>query len=174
MKIFRIQLLVLLSAALFFNCGGKEEKKKDGFTYEKSSTQKEAETKTADDNVANIVLTANDMMQYNTKEIKVKAGQKVRLTLKHIGKLDVNVMGHNFVLLKQGVDLVAFATKASTQKDNKYIPKEAEGNIIAHTDMIGGGQTATIEFDAPEAGTYEYLCSFPAHYAMMRGKFIVE
>ena len=172
MKIIKIQLLSLFSVTLMFNCGGKEEKKKDGFTYEKTNTQRGSETK-ADDNVANIVLTANDMMQYNTKEIKVKSGQKVKLTLSHVGKLDVNVMGHNFVLLKKGTDLVAFATEASTQRDNKYIPKDSS-DIIAHTDLIGGGQTTTIEFDAPEVGTYEFLCSFPGHYAMMRGKFIVE
>ncbi|GGK11787.1 azurin [Yeosuana aromativorans] len=153
-------------------CGNKEDKKKDGFTYEKSNTQKASETKT-EDNVANIVLTANDMMQYNTKEIKVKSGQKVKLTLRHVGKLGVNVMGHNFVLLKKGTDLVAFATEASTQRDNKYIPKDSS-DIIAHTDLIGGGQATSIEFDAPEAGTYEFLCSFPGHYTMMRGKFIVE
>ena len=96
MKIFRIQLLVLLSATILLNCGGKEEKKKEGFSYEKSSSQENSGTKNADANVVNIVLTANDMMQYNTKEIKVKAGQRVRLTLRHIGKLDVNIMGHNF------------------------------------------------------------------------------
>ena len=173
MKIFRIQLLVLLSATILLNCGGKEEKKKEGFSYEKSSSQENTEIKNADANVANIVLTANDMMQFNLKEIKVKAGQRVRLTLRHIGKLDVNIMGHNFVLLKQGTDLVAFATAAATQKESKYIPVGTE-DVIAHTDIIGGGQVATIEFDAPEVGTYEFLCSFPAHYAMMRGQFIVE
>lgn len=172
MKIIRVQILFLFSMILLVGCGNKEEKKKEGFSYEKSSTQKKPETKT-DDNLANIVLTANDMMQYNTKEIKVKAGQKVKLTLRHVGKLDVNVMGHNFVLLKQGTDLVGFATKASYQKDNNYIPKDSS-DIIAHTNLIGGGQVTSIEFDAPAAGTYEFLCSFPGHYAMMRGHFIVE
>jgi azurin len=173
MKIIRIQLLALFASVLLFNCGNKEEKKQEGFSYEKSSSQTVADTKKADDNVVNIVLTGNDMMQYSTKEIKVKAGQKVRLTLRHIGKLDVNIMGHNFVLLKKDVDLVAFAAAAATQKENKYIPQGTE-DVIAHTDIIGGGQVTTIEFDAPEVGTYEYLCSFPAHYAMMRGQFIVE
>ena len=121
MKIIRIQLLVLLSATILISCGGKEEKKKEVFTYEKSSLQENSETKNVEANVTNIVLTANDMMQYNTKEIKVKAGQKVKLTLRHIGKLDVNIMGHNFVLLKNGTDLVAFATAAATQKENKYL-----------------------------------------------------
>jgi azurin len=173
MKIIRIQLLAILASALFFNCGNKEEKKQEGFSYEKANSQKDTDTKKTDDNVVNIVLTGNDMMQYSTKEIKVKAGQKVRLTLRHIGKLDVNIMGHNFVLLKKDVDLVAFAASAATQKDNKYIPQGTQ-DVIAHTDIIGGGQVTTIEFDAPEVGTYEYLCSFPAHYAMMRGQFIVE
>ena len=172
MKMIRIQLLAVFSALLLLNCGGKEEKKNEGFSYEKSNTSEKAVSK-AESNVANVVLTANDMMKYNTNEIKVKAGQKVKLTLRHVGKMDVNIMGHNFVLLKKDADLVAFATAASTQKDNNYIPKESQ-DIIAHTDMIGGGQVTTIEFDAPEVGTYEFLCSFPAHYAMMRGKFIVE
>ena len=46
--------------------------------------------------------------------------------------------------------------------------------IIVHTEMIGGGEETTIEFDAPEAGEYDFLCSFPAHYAIMRGKFVVQ
>ena len=40
--------------------------------------------------------------------------------------------------------------------------------------MIGGGQSDTIEFDAPEPGTYDFICSFPGHYSVMKGKFIVE
>jgi azurin len=31
-----------------------------------------------------------------------------------------------------------------------------------------------IEFIAPEKGTYDYICSFPGHFAMMKGKLIVE
>lgn len=173
MKLIRIQLLVLFSAVLMFNCGGKEEKKKEVFSYEKTNSQAENVSNSDDANVANVVITGNDLMQFSTKEIKVKTGQKVRLTLRHVGKLDANIMGHNFVLLKNGVDLVTFATAAAIERDNKYLPKDSQ-DIIAHTDLIGGGQVTTIEFDAPEPGTYEFLCSFPGHYAMMRGNFIVE
>ncbi|MCL4161054.1 UNVERIFIED_CONTAM: hypothetical protein GTU68_056724 [Idotea baltica] len=112
-------------------------------------------------------------MQFNKKEIKVKAGKKVKITLKHIGKMDKNVMGHNFVLLKQGVNLMAFGNKAATARDNDYIPLGNQ-DVIAHTKMLGGGETAVIEFDAPEAGTYEFLCSFPGHSGLMKGQFIVE
>jgi len=40
--------------------------------------------------------------------------------------------------------------------------------------MLGGGETTTIEFTAPGAGIYDYICSFPAHYGLMKGKLIVE
>ena len=63
--------------------------------------------------------------------------------------------------------------KAAASKSNDYIP-EGTIEVIAHTKMIGGGETTVIEFVAPEAGTYTYICSFPGHYAMMKGKLIVE
>lgn len=170
MKIIRIPLLVILFGSLLFNCGGKEEKKKEGFTYEKTSA---SETNNNNSDEANIVITSNDVMQFSVKEIKAKAGQKVKLTLRHIGKLDVNIMGHNVVILKPGVNLAEFAAKAAGFKDNKYIPTNSE-DILVHTDLIGAGQTSVIEFTAPEAGTYDFLCSFPGHFGMMQGKFIVE
>jgi len=62
---------------------------------------------------------------------------------------------------------------SSTEKVNDYIPKDTQ-DVIVHTKIIGGGETTTIEFDAPAVGTYDFICSFPAHFAMMNGKFIVE
>ncbi len=118
-----------------------------------------------------IVINSNDQMRFDKSEIRVKAGEKIKLTLNHTGKLPKNAMGHNFVLLEKGVDMADFAMKAMNAKDNQYIP--AKG-VIAHTKLIGGGESTTIEFTAPAKGTYEFLCSFPGHYAMMKGKFIVE
>lgn len=168
MKIFRILILTVFSAVLLA-CGGKEEKKKEGFSYEKKSEV----SKEVENNPNDVVITGNDAMQFNKKEIKVEAGKKVKITLRHIGKMNKNVMGHNVVILKQGVNLTAFGNKAATEAANGYIPKGTT-DVIAHTKMIGGGETAVIEFDAPEPGTYDFLCSFPGHYALMKGKFIVE
>ncbi|AVR46817.1 azurin [Christiangramia fulva] len=121
--------------------------------------------------VRTIVINANDQMRFDTSEIKVKAGDRVRLTLNHTGKLAKNVMGHNFVLLTQGTDVAKFAQAAMSEKDNDYIPSTG---FIAHTKIVGGGESTSIEFNAPKKGTYDFLCSFPGHYAMMKGKFIVE
>ena len=127
-----------------------------------------------DGSTVTIRLTGDDMMKYNLNKIEVKEGQKIKLTLTHIGKMPVEAMGHNFVLLKPEITVEAFANEAALAKDNKYIPESQKDNIIAHTDMIGGGQSASIEFDAPAKGSYKYLCSFPAHYVNMQGDFIVN
>jgi len=168
MKVFQVVLVLIFSGAVI-GCGGKKEEKKEGFSYEKKTTT----SKKVESNPNDVVITSNDAMQFNKKEIKVKAGEPVKITLKHIGKMDKNVMGHNFVLLKQGVSLVVFANKAASFATNQYIPKATE-DVIAYTKIIGGGETAVIEFDAPAAGEYEFLCSFPGHSGMMKGKFIVE
>ncbi|MGN8224500.1 azurin [Gracilimonas sp. BCB1] len=120
-----------------------------------------------------VTIESNDRMQFDLSEIKVEAGQTVVLTLKHVGKLPKAAMGHNWVLLKQGVDIQAFGSAASKAAGNEYIPEGTE-DVIVHTKLIGGGQETTIEFTAPEAGTYDYICSFPGHYALMKGKLIVE
>lgn len=167
-------LLAATASAVLLSCGGKEEKKTEKFEYQEAEeTTTEAPAATADSNVADIVLVGDDLMKFNLKEIKVKAGQKVKLTLRHSGKLDVKVMGHNFVLLAQGTDLPAFALEAASASTTDYIPANSTA-VLAHTKMIGGGGTDVIEFDAPAAGTYDFICSFPGHFAMMQGKFIVE
>lgn len=170
MKSLKSFIVLLAVSMLSFGCGGEEKKedKKDNIRIQTKSDEAKP-----DENVANLSITGDDLMQYSTKELRVKEGQKVRLTLRHIGKMEKNVMGHNVVILKQGVDAAEFAARAATERDNDYIPPGSD-QIIAYTQMIGGGQTTTIEFDAPAAGEYDFLCSFPAHFALMNGKFIVE
>lgn len=121
-----------------------------------------------------IVIKGSDAMQFDLKEIKVKAGQKVKLTLTHSGKLAKTAMGHNWVLLKPGTDVAAFGSKAAAARETEYIPKSEEASIIAHTKLVGGGESDTVEFTAPAKGTYTYICSFPGHYALMKGTFVVE
>ena len=120
-----------------------------------------------------VVIESNDQMRFNLSEIKVKEGQTVVLTLKHVGKLPKTAMGHNWVLLKQGVEMGKFAQAAVQARDTDYVPEGSEDIIVA-TELIGGGEETTIEFTAPAKGEYTFICSFPGHYALMNGKFIVE
>ncbi|MEL4306808.1 azurin [Joostella sp. CR20] len=171
MKLYSKLAACLFSVAII-SCGdGKKEKKEEKFQYEQEQTS--TKTSGAEESQNNVVITANDMMKFSKNEIKVKAGEKVTITLKHVGKLDKKVMGHNLVILKADADLVDFATAATSAVNNEYIPEGTDA-VIAHTKLIGGGESDTITFDAPAAGTYTFLCSFPGHFAAMQGKFIVE
>jgi len=120
-----------------------------------------------------IVIESNDQMRFNLSEITVKQGQTVVLTLKHVGKLPKAAMGHNWVLLQPGTDLATFAMKSMKARDNEYVPTEAP-EVVVNTILLGGGEETTIEFDAPAPGIYSFICSFPGHYALMQGTFIVE
>lgn len=171
MKVFRSLLLVVFSLTLCMGCGSKEDKKKTSFSYDKKT---DVTDKKETENPNIVVITSNDAMQFSTKVIKVKATGKVKITLKHLGKLDKKIMGHNFILLKQGTDLNAFGNKAATAVDTEYIPADMQDAVIARTKLIGGGETAVVEFDTPAVGEYQFLCSFPGHYIVMNGKFIVE
>lgn len=163
--------LFFFLAMFFAACQTSEPKATDETTTE-TEAQPAEEAPAA--NVTEVVLNAGDDMKYDKTEIKVKEGETVKVTLNHIGKAPLAAMGHNFVLLKPGVDMEKFATAAISAKDNDYIPPSMTNDVIAHTTTIGGGETTDVEFPAPAKGTYEFLCSFPGHHATMHGKFIVE
>ena len=174
MKNLKLAFLFLATIGMV-SCGDKKEENEE-MKLESPSTSTEsmeAGENSSDEKMVELTITGNDQMQYNKKELKVKAGQTVKLTLTHVGKMDVNVMGHNWVLLKKGTDISEFGNAAASAKDNDYIPAGTDA-VITHTKMIGGGESVTIEFEAPVAGTYDFICSFPGHYALMKGKFIVE
>ena len=122
-------------------------------------------------NISNVLeLTANDQLKFDKNELHVKANEKVTLTLKNIGTMPKESMGHNFILLKDGIDLAAFAKEAISAPD--HIPA-SDPAIIAHTKLLGPGESDTIEFTLP-AGEYIYICSFPGHYLTMTGSLTAE
>lgn len=165
----KIALFLALSGTIAACTGGEKEAE----TTTEVAAETEEVTTEAADGVVKIDLYSSDQMKFDQTELKATAGSKVELTLTHTGTMAKEVMGHNFVLLKQGTDLVAFTTEASKAADNAYVPAGSDA-VIAHTELIGGGGSTTITFDAPAAGTYDFICSFPGHYALMKGKFIVE
>ncbi len=49
--------------------------------------------------------------------------------------------------------------------------------MIAHTSLIGGGQTTSVSFPVSKIqgdGPYEFFCSFPGHSTVMKGSISVE
>jgi len=123
-----------------------------------------------------IKIEGHNNLRFTVETIKASPGEKLKITMTTITDMDKSQMAHNWVLLKQGTDAMNFVTKGLQHTDNDFIDPALEDKIIAHTDMVGGGETDSIVFTVPEKkGTYEYICTFRAHYqAGMKGKLIVE
>ena len=164
----KINILLLL--IIVISCGGNADSKKNKFEYKAIEKKEEDSNKNSKETF--IIINSNDLMKFDQNELRVFEGQKITLTLNHTGKMSKEIMGHNFVLLKKKTNLSDFAQRAMLARENEYIPKGDE--TIAYTKMIGGGESDTITFTAPEKGSYTYICTFPGHYGLMKGVLIVS
>ena len=122
------------------------------------------------------VIEGNDMLQFNLKEMVVSANCKeVTVTLKHTGAMPANVMGHNWVLTNN-TDFMPVAQAGGVAGiENNYVPV-GDQRVLAATTIIGGGQETSVTFsiDSLVVGDdYTFFCSFPGHYAIMKGAFKV-
>jgi len=169
---------VVAGAVLAAACGGNQ-------TNDESTNATEATTEQqapvadipglADVSVSNeIVVEGNDLMQYSETLFRVKAGEPVKLTFKNVGEMPKESMGHNVVVLQPGTDLPAFGGEAIKAVDSEYIPATFASSIVAHTKLLGPGESDEIEFTLDDKGVYLFVCSFPGHYGVMNGKIVAE
>ena len=123
-----------------------------------------------------VTITGNDTMQFDKREFTVKSGEKVELEFKNIGKLPKIAMGHNLVILKKGISSLKFGQKVMSlgASATNALPEGSMEDVIAATKLLGPGENETLTFTAPEPGDYQFVCSFPGHFAMMRGIMVVK
>lgn len=122
-------------------------------------------------------IESEDTLRYapNTIEIPL-ACQSFTITLKHKGRLPKLAMGHNLVLAKlSDLDGVA-RTGMLAGADHQYIdPKDAR--VLAHTSVIGGGETTSVTFDVAKlipSERYGFVCTFAGHSPVMRGTIVLK
>ena len=142
--------LIILLATMIINCSGG-----------------------ASDEVTVITLgSLGDEMKYDTTEFTVKAGSKVKLTMKNNASLEYDgEMLHNVVILldeSQASDVLEYAEL----NDGNPV---ASNSILAMTTLADKQEETSVEFVAPKKpGKYLYICTYIAHGATMRGYMIVE
>jgi azurin len=109
-----------------------------------------------------------------TQEIlEVPAGSNVTLTFTNKTAPTDNVL-HNWVLVKESDSAAVLQDAITAGPDAGWLKKD-DSRVIAHTKLIGGGETDVITFAAPPAGQYVFVCSFPGHHpGGMKGLFVVK
>ncbi|MEM1296273.1 MAG: PVC-type heme-binding CxxCH protein, partial [Verrucomicrobiota bacterium] len=117
------------------------------------------------------IATLIEKMSYDVKELTVQAGKKIKLTF-----ANPDFMPHNLLVVQPG---------SSNEVGNAAMALGAEGfakqfrpdsdKIIAGTKMLDNGEEETIEFYAPkDPGNYEFVCTFPGHFMLMKGLLKVK
>jgi len=118
------------------------------------------------------VVGSNDDMLFEVRKITIsRSCVDFTITLKHHGRAAKEIMGHNLVITKVK-DLEGLALEGQKYGiDNDYLVPN-DKRIIAHTKMIGGGESDTITFKVANFAAdtkYGYICTYPGHFVMMRG-----
>tara|TARA_B100001245_G_scaffold82665_1_gene59373 strand:+ start:329 stop:790 length:462 start_codon:yes stop_codon:yes gene_type:complete len=149
-KIKMKKTLIILLATMIINCSGG----------------------TSDEVTVITLGSLGNEMKYDTTEFTVKAGSKVKLTMKNNASLEYDgEMLHNVVILldeSQASDVLEYAEL----NDGNPV---ASNSILAMTTLADKQEETSVEFVAPKKpGKYLYICTYIAHGATMRGYMIVE
>lgn len=110
-------------------------------------------------------------LRYDIEEIEVNAGDKIELVFDNDDD-----MQHNVVIVQpETADEVGEAAMQLGLQGGamNYVPDS--DNVLYHTSVLMPGRSETIYFTAPETpGTYTYVCTFPGHHIIMRGRLVVR
>jgi azurin len=123
-----------------------------------------------------VQIEVGDNMKFVPAAIAAAPGESIKVVIRHVGKLPKAAMGHNFVLLKKGVDAKKLVEACSSAADTDYIATSVTPQLLAYTRLIGPGETADATFTAPAGrGDYMFVCTFPGHFAVgMKGTLTVK
>ena len=117
-------------------------------------------------------IEGNDAMQFNVGSITVPSScSEFTINMQHTGKLPVAAMGHN-VVISLTSDLEAIATDGMTAGLAADHVKADDARVVAHSKMVGGGESTSVTFPVSKiqgAGPDSFFCSFPGHWAIMKG-----
>jgi len=120
-----------------------------------------------------IRLEAIPGLLFDQKKIIVKRGERISLDFKN-----TDTIPHNWVLCAPGSgERVGMASNELLANPEAaamhYVPDSEE--VLHYTPMRYHNHRYLLHFNAPEkVGRYPYLCTFPGHWAVMRGELVVE
>lgn len=124
-----------------------------------------------------IDLKADDAMKFDKSEVTVSAScPEITINLEHVGKLPVGAMGHNVVVSPSESWQAAAQDGMKAGAAQGYVTP-GDARILVATKMVGGGEKTSTTFPGSKlsaGGAYTFYCSFPGHWALMKGTLVVE
>ena len=161
---------LILSVTILISCGSSENKSSDVKTNDVNSIETVEKEKNWEEFTVGAVGNTMSEMKFDKKNITVQAGSWVRINLVNEG-VDPAML-HNIVFVKYGTRKEVAKQSIEAGPDLQFVPKSPD--VIAYSDLADPGETVVLEFEAPEKGNYEFICTYPGHSEIMRGYFFVK
>lgn len=114
---------------------------------------------------------------FQPSRIVCAPGQSLRLRLINALAPRGADLAHNFVVLRAGTDVNAFARAGvDARADQNYIPESFQKDVLGQSALVHPGQTLEFALVAPSAaGEYPFVCAFPGHCILgMQGLLSVQ
>jgi glucose/arabinose dehydrogenase/lysophospholipase L1-like esterase/azurin len=120
-----------------------------------------------------VIRTVREQMRYDTPRLVVEAGKPFEIIIEND-----DFMPHNLVVVKPGsrekVGLAAdkMSPERLDRQGRAFVPNSPD--VLGATRLLEQGMKETLKLTAPtDAGTYEFVCTFPGHWPVMWGTLIV-
>jgi len=164
------KIALILSVTILISCGSSENKSTETKTNDINTNESVENEINWEEFTVGAVGNTMSEMKFDKKNITVKAGSWVRINLVNEG-VDPAML-HNIVFVKYGTRKEVAKQSIEAGPDLKFVPKSSD--VIASSDLANPGETVILEFEAPEKGNYEFICTYPGHSEIMRGYFFVK
>ncbi|MCI0432865.1 MAG: plastocyanin/azurin family copper-binding protein [Gemmatimonadetes bacterium] len=128
-----------------------------------SFPQSPAQRSAAPDTVITVRTTGNNLA-FEPDRLTVKAGATIRIRY-----INESTLGHNLVIVKTDDDIDPLGAAAYDAASTGYVPMQHRDRMIAWTALASPGQTVEVDFTAPPAGTYPFVCLVDGHFNVMVG-----
>ncbi len=112
------------------------------------------------------IASDGDQLTFSPMELSCRSGAHVRLTFHNAARYVS--FEHNWVLIAPHSFDAVVAGALAAGAGNGWVQVN-DPRVLAHTRMCARGQMATVEFIAPAAGDYLFICSYPGHAESMWG-----
>lgn len=101
--------------------------------------------------------------QFSPDSWSIPAGEEISIDITNDG-----TVLHEWVLMQPGVSIESEADLPATEE-------ELLADFVYVEDEVEAGDTKTLTFDAPAAGTYQVICAIEGHFdGGMEGTLTVE
>lgn len=124
-----------------------------------------------------ITVRVDEHLVFTPNRLSCRAGEPLRIRLMNTIPPGGPEVSHNFVLLREGADVDAFAAAGvDARPDNNFIPPAFADRVISSSPLVAPGRTLEIMLVAPRTpGDYPLVCAFPGHCVLgMRGVLTVR